>query len=91
VKAQRAFPNEAGQPVPRLRLELDPAVAGVSADDVIGQLWDEDPRIAVLKGEGESIYLTPDTLSNDTEKEIVIAGVLRALRASREGPDVIST
>jgi D-glucosaminate-6-phosphate ammonia-lyase len=90
-KAQRAFPNEAGQPVPRLRLELDPAVAGVSADDVIGQLWDEDPRIAVLKGEGESIYLTPDTLSNDTEKEIVIAGVLRALRASREGPDVIST
>ena len=79
VTAQRAFPNEAGQPIPRLRIDIDPEIAGVTADDVLGRLWDGDPRIAVLRGQDEAFFLTPDTLDSDHQKEIVINAVRRAL------------
>ena len=84
VTAQRAFPNEAGQPVPRLRIDIDPEVAGVTADDVLSRLWDGDPRIAVLRGHGEAFYLTPDTLDSEYHKEIVINAVRRALAPAAE-------
>jgi L-seryl-tRNA(Ser) seleniumtransferase len=79
VTAQRAFPNEAGQPVPRLRVDIEPKIAGVTADDVLARLWDGDPRIAVLRGQGEAFYVTPDTLASEPHKEIVINAVRSAL------------
>ena len=44
VRATRAFPNEAGQPLPRLVLELDPSCCGITARELRDHLWEGDPR-----------------------------------------------
>jgi L-seryl-tRNA(Ser) seleniumtransferase len=85
VRAKRSFPNEAGQPVPRLAVEFDSSVLNVTAEAVEQRLWSGNPRIAVLRGPGESIYLSPDTLGNDAESVIVMDELIRAVgRPSRE-------
>lgn len=84
VLAQRAFPNEAGQPTPRLSVRIDPAVVGWSTGSIIEALWNLDPRIAVLPGHGEEFSLTPDTLG-DGEAEIVIQAVERVITDARPG------
>ncbi len=63
VEAKRLALNEAGQPVARLELTIDPDVAGITAHEAVDRLWAGDPRVAVLPGRGERIYVTPDTLS----------------------------
>lgn len=63
VEARRLALNEAGQPVVRLELTIDSAVAGTTAREVIDRLWLGDPRVAVLPGSNERIFVTPDTLS----------------------------
>lgn len=78
VTATRAFPNEAGQPTPRLRVEVDPRRAGQDAAEVAGRLWELDPRIASLPSPPDAFYLTPDTLG-EGEAEIVIDALLGVL------------
>lgn len=63
VEARRLALNEAGQPVVRLELIIDPAVAGTTAREVVDRLWLGDPRVAVLPGSNDRIFVTPDTLS----------------------------
>lgn len=70
VTATREFPNEAGQPMPRCRVELDPAITPVDAMALARTLWDGNPRIAV-KQEGPAISMTPDTLQPGDEREII--------------------
>jgi L-seryl-tRNA(Ser) seleniumtransferase len=82
VLAVRAFPNEAGQPTPRLRVQIDACVAGISASQVADVLWNGNPRIAVLQESDDVFYVTPDTLEPD-EPDVVIDGLLRALRKAR--------
>jgi L-seryl-tRNA(Ser) seleniumtransferase len=80
VEPVRSFPSEAGQPLPRLKLLIDPEVAARSADQVVALLWDRSPRVAVARGEGESVYLAADTLSGDEgEEEQVLSAVLDVL------------
>ncbi len=86
VCAERAWPNEAGQPTPRVRVTIDRATLGVGADVVVAALWDRNPRIAVLPGVGDEIYLTPDTL-NEGEAGIVIEGVADELLRASSSPD----
>jgi L-seryl-tRNA(Ser) seleniumtransferase len=74
VRAHRVAQNEAGQPVARLEITLDGA--GTTAADVIERLWDDDPRVAVLAGHGECLYVTPDTLVRDDA--VVVLERLRA-------------
>jgi D-glucosaminate-6-phosphate ammonia-lyase len=62
VDAKRIALNEAGQPVVRLQLTIDSSVAGVTARDVVDRLWLGDPRVAVLPGADNRIFVTPDTL-----------------------------
>lgn len=71
VVAERVFPNEAGQPTPRLRLTLDPAQAGISGAELRQQLWEGNPRIAVAAFGTTGIYVTPDTLAPNEETIIV--------------------
>lgn len=80
VKATRVSLNEAGQPVVRLELVIDPAVARTTARDVVDQLWLGDPRVAVLPGREERIFVTPDTLSVG-EADTVLERLLEALNA----------
>ncbi len=80
VEARRLALNEAGQPVVRLELTIDPEVAGVDAGEVVDRLWADDPRIAVLAGGERRIFVTPDTL-NDGEAVIVLERLHAALQS----------
>ncbi len=81
VEAKRLALNEAGQPVVRLELTIDPAAAGVTAREVVDRLWAGDPRVAVLPGREERIYVTPDTLNNG-EAETVRVRLCEALASN---------
>lgn len=61
LTAERVFPNEAGQPTPRCRVRFDPGL-DLSAADVVKQLWDGDPRIAVAVDGNDAITFTPELL-----------------------------
>jgi uncharacterized pyridoxal phosphate-dependent enzyme len=66
--------NEAGQPVPRLEISF----ANVErATQIAARLWDEDPRIAVLRV-GDKVYLSPDTLE-EGESALVIHSLVEAI------------
>lgn len=82
VTATRAFPNEAGQPVPRLRLELDPTVIGVSGRDLHRALWEVDPIVAVEPDGDLAVFATPDTLDFG-EEEVVVDSILKVLGRGR--------
>lgn len=71
VRAQRSFPNEAGQPLPRCELTIDPTQASITRDELAARLWDGDPRISVSTGaeSAEGILLNPMTL---TDEEVTI-------------------
>jgi len=80
VTALRSYPSEAGQPEPRLKLLIDPSAALLTADELVERLWACTPRVAVARGEGESIYVAPDTLSGPGESAFVLSSLIEALR-----------
>jgi hypothetical protein len=73
--------NEAGQPVPRLEITLD---ARVTAADVVERLWDDNPRVAVLAGFENRVYVTPDTLASSDDAELVLERLRDVLASSRD-------
>lgn len=79
VRAEREFPNEAGQPMPRCRLQLDRALA-LDGAELAARLWEGDPRIAV-KHDAHAISMTPDTLAPGDE-ELVAERITALLRAA---------
>jgi D-glucosaminate-6-phosphate ammonia-lyase len=81
VTASRSFPNEAGQPTPRMRLAFD-ASTELSGAEVARLLWEGDARIAVAVDGPDAISITPELLSADDEAilldridELVATGV----------------
>ena len=84
LQIERLATNEAGQPVPRLRVAVDEPSVGASAEAVRGRLWNGDPRILVLPDGPDAFYLTPDTLSA-SEAPIVSARLRAALREVSSG------
>jgi len=82
VTVRRVEDNEAGQPVARLEITLDPGFSMISAAEVVERLWDDTPRVAVLAGLENSIYVTPDTLVGDDEMMVLdrLRAVLRGAR-----------
>lgn len=82
VDAARVAHNEAGQPVARLQLTIDPRVTGVSAHEVQERLWEGDPRVAVLSSSDGRLYVTPDTLTKG-EDVIVLERMYEALGQER--------
>ncbi len=81
VRAWRGFPNEAGQPLPRLWLELDPAQCGITAAQLHHLLWEGDPRIAVALHDERHLSLTADTLGPG-EEELVAERIESLVRTA---------
>jgi len=70
VQASRSFPNEAGQPLPRCRVRIDPGVLGLSRDEIVAKLWDGEPRISVQTEGTDILLFNPMTLT-DAEVNVV--------------------
>ncbi len=68
VSARRDFPNEAGQPLPRTLVAIQPHEARIDRDAVVAKLSDGDPIIAVAPTGPHSIYLNPMTLVPGEER-----------------------
>ena len=79
VSAERAFPNEAGQPLPWCRVTIDVGQFGFTCDDLVQTLLDSDPAIAVSPHSQSQFHLNPMTL-NPGEEEIVLDACLALLR-----------
>src|SRR5690606_37854077 len=48
IQADRSVPNVAGQPMPRAKVVIDPAKAGISRDELVLALRNGTPSIEVL-------------------------------------------
>ena len=78
VTAERSFPNEAGQPLPRARVRIDAALSGKSRDEVMAQLLQGQPSISVAPADEDGIYINPMTLA-DGEEMVVLTRLLEIL------------
>lgn len=78
VHAERSFPNEAGQPLPRAKVTIDAQRAGLSCDEMVKQLETGSPAIMVARAGADGLYLNPMTLE-DGEDEVVLARLLAIL------------
>lgn len=82
VQARRSFPNEAGQPLPRCEVRIDPTQVGLTCAEVATRLWEGEPRISVgiePEHDATSILLNSMTLTDD-EVKIVESRLLHILR-----------
>ncbi len=74
IVVTRDFPNEAGQPMPRVRIDVQPDITGFSAFALQQRLMEHAPPVAVAAEYDRYLYLTPDTLEPG-EAEIVAEAV----------------
>ena len=74
VTAERSFPNEAAQPLPRCKATFQ----SKSADHIIQALMDGDTAVSVAKADENSIYLNPMTLEQG-EETIVLQRLIEEL------------
>jgi len=74
--------NAAGQPTPRVRIELDIAKTGVDAIEMQERLWKGNPRIAVQEDSRTMFYITPDTLGNG-EADLVADAIVALIETAR--------
>jgi uncharacterized pyridoxal phosphate-dependent enzyme len=79
VLAERSFPNEAGQPLPRAKITIDPAKAGQTRDEVVQQLENGSPAIMVSLAGSDGFYVNPMTLEAG-EDQIVLDRLLEILK-----------
>lgn len=80
VTAQRDFPSEAGQPMPRALVRFDAQRLGFDRDEVVRRLGEGDPYVEVSISGTDGIWINPQTLS-EAEVAIVIDRLLAALGA----------
>lgn len=67
VCAERAFPNEAGQPLPWCRVTVDAGLLGKTADDLVQAFLEHEPAIAVSPLNEAQFHLNPMTLNPGEE------------------------
>ena len=79
VSAERAFPNEAGQPLPWCRVTIDIDRLGFTCDALVQAFLDFDPAIAVSPHSQSQFHLNPMTLHPGEEK-VVLDACLALLR-----------
>lgn len=77
VTAQRDFPNEAGQPLPRCLVTLGVG-ARIGRDQLLTELAAGNPIIAVAETGANSLYLNPMTLKGN-EPQIVLERLVEVL------------
>lgn len=73
ITATRQFPNEAGQELPRVRIELDASQFAVGALEIRQRLRQRDPAIAVSANETNSLFITPETLAAGEDRLVIDA------------------
>ncbi len=71
ASARRNFPSEAGQPMPRAEILLDEQSLGITRDEVLTQLRDGEPSIALAAAGANGIFVNPQTLGPGQEKIII--------------------
>jgi L-seryl-tRNA(Ser) seleniumtransferase len=82
IEAERSFPNEAGQPLPRAKVTIDPAQAGMTRDELVQALRNGTPSIEVAASGADTLYINPMTLS-EGEDQIVLDRLLEILSKQR--------
>lgn len=70
VTAERSFPNEAGQPLPRCLVTIQPNVIGMARDTVVSALLEGEPGVSVASYENNGIFLNPMTLGQGEEQVV---------------------
>jgi L-seryl-tRNA(Ser) seleniumtransferase len=76
LSAQRDYPNEAGQPVPRALVQLP---ENWSKDQLVARLMAGEPAVSVAPSERlNAILLNPMTVS-DEETQIVLEQILKVI------------
>lgn len=76
ITAERGFPNEAGQPFPRVLVTLG-SDAKLDGDALVQALWDGESRIAVSEVASDVIGINPQTLAEG--EEVIVVEALRDL------------
>ena len=82
LNAQRSFPNEAGQPLPRAEITLDPAQLAISRDELLQRLLEGDPAVSLAESGTNGIFINPQTLQPGEEK-IILERIRAILKDSR--------
>lgn len=67
VTARRSFPSEAGQPMPRAEIVFDEAALGLTRDEILQQLRQGEPSIALAAAGANGVYVNPQTLQPGQE------------------------
>jgi L-seryl-tRNA(Ser) seleniumtransferase len=67
ITAERSFPNEAGQPLPRCLVTIQPNIVGLERDAIMRALLEGEPGISVASYEQDGIFLNPMTLGQGEE------------------------
>jgi L-seryl-tRNA(Ser) seleniumtransferase len=83
VSAERRYPSEAGQPHGRTIVTLDDTFPK-TCDEVVAELWERNPRIAVSEIDANAFALNPQTLETG-EDRIVLDAVREALTSAAKG------
>jgi uncharacterized pyridoxal phosphate-dependent enzyme len=78
VTAQRSFPSEAGQPMPRAEIIVDEGALGLTGRDLLTRLREGSPSIALQPAGENGVYLNPQTLAPGQE-EIVVTRLVEIL------------
>lgn len=81
VSVERGYPSEAGQPHGRAIVTLGPDFPK-TRDEIVADLWDRDPRIAVGEIGTDAFALNPQTLETG-EDRIVLEAVREVLTAAK--------
>ena len=84
VHAERSFPNEAGQPLPRAHVTFDATQLGFGRDEVMARLLDGEPGVSVAAAGEDGVYLNPMTLA-EGEDEVVLERLEKILTADGRG------
>jgi L-seryl-tRNA(Ser) seleniumtransferase len=80
ICAQRSFPSEAGQPMPRAEITFDAQILGITRDEVLAQLRAGRPSIALSAAGKSGVYLNPQTLQAG-EAEVIVSRIKQIITA----------
>jgi len=78
VIAERDFPSEAGQPMPRVKVTLDEEALEMSRDELMDTLLSDTPAVVVSPAGPHGFHINPQTL-RPGEERIVATRLLRVL------------
>ncbi|MFT5195940.1 MAG: putative pyridoxal phosphate-dependent enzyme [Cellvibrionaceae bacterium] len=79
LKAERDFPNEAGQPLPWCLVTINREKCPISRDEMVQNLLDGDPAVAVSPYGESQFHLNPTTLQPG-EEIIVLERLIESCR-----------